>query len=29
MTKKDELVEAVVTICNDEHILRVEENLRL
>ena len=26
-TKKDELVEAVVTICNDEHILRVEENL--
>jgi len=23
---KDELVEAVVTICNDEHILRVEEN---
>ena len=24
--KKDELVEAVVTICNDEHILRVEEN---
>jgi len=25
-TKKDELVEAVVTICNDEHILRVEEN---
>ena len=26
-TKKDELVEAVVTICNDEHILRVEQNL--
>jgi len=26
-TKKDELIEAVVTICNDEHILRVEENL--
>ena len=25
-TKKDELVEAVVTICNDEYILRVEEN---
>ena len=25
-SKKDELVEAVVTICNDEHILRVEEN---
>jgi len=25
-TKKDELVEAVVTIVNDEHILRVEEN---
>ena len=25
-TKSDELVEAVVTICNDEHILRVEEN---
>jgi len=25
-TKKDELVEAVVTICNDEFILRVEEN---
>jgi hypothetical protein len=25
-TKKDILVEAVVTICNDEHILRVEEN---
>ena len=24
--KSDELVEAVVTICNDEHILRVEEN---
>ena len=24
--KKDELVEAVVTICNDEYILRVEEN---
>ena len=24
---KDELVEAVVTICNDEHILRVEPNL--
>jgi hypothetical protein len=23
---KDELVEAVVTMCNDEHILRVEEN---
>jgi len=26
-SKKDELVEAVVTICNDEHILRVEQNL--
>jgi len=26
-SKKDELVEAVVTICNDEHILRVEPNL--
>ena len=26
-TKKDELVEAVVTICNDSHILRVEQNL--
>ena len=26
-TTKDELVEAVVTICNDEHILRVEPNL--
>jgi len=26
-TKKDALIEAVVTICNDEHILRVEENL--
>ena len=25
-SKKDELVEAVVTICNDEYILRVEEN---
>jgi len=25
-TKSDELVEAVVTICNDEYILRVEEN---
>ena len=25
-TKTDELVEAVVTICNDEYILRVEEN---
>jgi len=25
-TKSDELVEAVVTICNDEFILRVEEN---
>jgi hypothetical protein len=25
-TKKDTLVEAVVTICNDEYILRVEEN---
>ena len=25
-SKKDELVEAVVTMCNDEHILRVEEN---
>ncbi|MCS5551031.1 MAG: hypothetical protein NZ811_05890, partial [Gammaproteobacteria bacterium] len=25
-TKKDELVEAVVTIVNDEHILRAEEN---
>ncbi len=25
-SKKDELVEAVVTICNDESILRVEEN---
>ena len=25
-TKKDELVEAVVTICNGEYILRVEEN---
>jgi hypothetical protein len=25
-TKKDELVEAVVTMCNDEHILRVDEN---
>jgi len=25
-SKKDELVEAVVTICNDEFILRVEEN---
>jgi hypothetical protein len=25
-TKKDELVEAVVTMCNDEYILRVEEN---
>ena len=25
-TTKDVLVEAVVTICNDEHILRVEEN---
>jgi len=24
--KKDELVEAVVTMCNDEYILRVEEN---
>jgi hypothetical protein len=24
--KSDELVEAVVTMCNDEHILRVEEN---
>ena len=28
-TKKDELVEAVVTICNDSHILRVEQNLFL
>jgi hypothetical protein len=26
-SKKDELVEAVVTICNDEYILRVEPNL--
>ena len=25
-SKKDELIEAVVTICNDEYILRVEEN---
>jgi len=25
-TKKDELVEAVVTMCNDEYILRVDEN---
>jgi hypothetical protein len=25
-SKKDELVEAVVTICNDEYVLRVEEN---
>ena len=25
-TKKDELVEAVVTMCNDEYVLRVEEN---
>ena len=25
-TKKDELVEAVVTMCNDQHILRVDEN---
>jgi len=25
-SKQDELVEAVVTICNDEYILRVEEN---
>ena len=26
-SNKDDLVEAVVTICNDEHILRVEQNL--
>jgi len=25
-SKKDELVEAVVTMCNDEYVLRVEEN---